>query len=182
MRRPGLLTVSGYVKGVLDDEVVIENSFKNDPLDIHLVRTPKCTWLKGLTAGAAIVATTEDNFAIEMILDGGTIPLKEITLGCYNMRFNGGFDFDKRNEIKEQHVFVGTLLSASQRSQSGVPYEMGVVSWKRRGQSETRAVYRWNPTGLLMPDLIGKRIITVTGEGVVTNKGKIYQASDIYEL
>lgn len=182
MRRPGILTVSGYVQEVFDNEIVINNDLNGHPLNIHLTKTAKCTWLRGLTAGAAIVATTDDNFAIEMILDGGDVPLNEITLGCYNMRFNGSFDFNKRNDIKEQHVFAGTLLSATKKEQAGIPYEIGVVSWKKKGQSETRVVYRWNPSGLLLTNLIGKRIITVTGEAVVTKKGKLFQCDRIYEF
>ena len=136
----------------------------------------------GLQPGMFILASTSDDFRVEMMLEGGEVPDEEFALQGYQVRFNGSFDFPPHGTEKEQHVFAGNVLSSENgTTRDGKAWTRVTVGWKRKGQPETRTVVYWSSTGETLPECAGKRVIFATGEQREA-KGTQYYNAFLYAI
>lgn len=101
MRRPGVLVVSGTITDIQDNVVVLENKFfypvsgQEEKTRCFLESKFDVIQRMRLTIGTSILASTTDDFMIEMLLEGGETPTRDFHLKAYTIRFNGSFDFDQ---------------------------------------------------------------------------------------
>ncbi len=149
LRRPGILVVQGTVVDIRYNTVTIENDVElpvSGCLDKRMARlvfeNERCFADLALQPGSKVVASTRDNFLLEMLEEGGETDDKEYVLSAYLIRYSGSFDFKEHNDIPEQHVFAGNVLDAVSgvRKSSGRPWTCLTVGWNRKGVPETRMV------------------------------------------
>ena len=171
MRRPGILVVSGLVQEIDGDTVVIENkcylpvSQKEEPRRCRITFPSGKVGNLGLTAGAFVIASTKDDFRVEMFMEGGETPDQEYCLTGYQLRYNGSFDFDRHGSEKEEHVFAGNILSLKTgETASGHKWTKVRLAWKKKGQEEVRDIFYWGEDGDTLRDIQGSRVIFVCGE------------------
>ena len=175
LRRPGIVVVSGLVEEAFADEVLISNdTFADGVSDTKKIRLGFETGTlqkMHLSKGTFIIASAADDFRIEMMLEGGRIPDKEIQLRGFIPRFNGSFDFEKHGREKEAHVFSGNVLSSQKGSSGDKFWERITMGWKRNGKDEIRTVINW---GRPIDGERGQRVILVTGEKKLAQQGMTY--------
>lgn len=189
LRRPGILVVSGTVADVKDDGMIIlENSFlypisgQEEKTRCYLECKSDTIKRLHLETGTSIIASTTDDFLIEMLMEGGETPSRDFHLKSYTVRYNGSFDFECHKNQKEQHVFSGTLIAANNGIKQGYTWNRAVIVWKKNGKDEIRNIVYWNKTGETLSEKIGKKVIAVTGETKIINEIAYYQASKIYDF
>lgn len=188
MRRPGVLVVSGTITDIQDNVVVLENKFfypvsgQEEKTRCFLESKFDVIQRMRLTIGTSILASTTDDFMIEMLLEGGETPTRDFHLKAYTIRFNGSFDFDQHNDQKEQHVMAGTILAVTSGQKQGYTWNRMTIGWRKNGKEEKRNIVYWNKDNIQLAGQAGNRVIVVTGERKVTGGYEYYQAYDVFEV
>ena len=181
LRRPGILVVSGVVTEVTNSGVRIRNTFGAQEQSLNLdVEQSVLDGLK-LKTGSMIVASTMDDFRIEMMLDGALIR-DEIGVKAYTVRYNGSFDFEAHGNRKEEHVFAGSILSAKSGRKAGRPVCAATIGWRRKGKDEIRNVI-FDPRKIqesTLEALQSQRMIFVTEAARGEGNGCYYAATAVY--
>ena len=180
MRRPGILVVSGIVSDIAADRIEITNRFYGMERRLILQTEPATTGRLNLTRGAMIIASTSDDFRIEMLMEGATIPDDTFELKAYTVRYNGSFDFEAHGQIKEQHVFAGSCLSAVREYRCGRPVCVATIGWRSKGRDEIRNVIFGLKPAADTESLLKSRIITVTGAAQVSGSVGYYPAIAVF--
>ena len=139
LRRPGILVVSGVVVWVSNSEVQIRNTFGAQKIDLILKSDPKLLEALKLAKGSMLVASTMDDFKIELLMDGAILT-EPVTLNAYTIRYNGSFDFEAKGTRKEEHVFAGSVLSATVGRKAGRQVCAATIGWRKKGREEIRNV------------------------------------------
>lgn len=179
LRRPGILVVSGMVTGADNSGVLITNYFGAQEKSLRLEVDPRALANLKLKKGSMIIASTKDDFRVEMLLDGAEIP-DLITLSAYTVRYNGSFDFEARGDRKEQHVFAGSVLSANMGKKAGRPVCAATIGWRRQGKEEVRNII-FDPAVEYQKDTLkNKRMIFVTEGARGEGSGRYYTATRAY--
>jgi len=186
LRRPGILVVSGIVKEINGDEVVIENDLQlpvsgtvqsgRAHLDVSGTDISKMR----LKPGDTVIASTSDNFLVEMLKEGAESPDKDFYLKAHTIRYNGSFDFDRHGTEKEQHVFSGTVVSAQSGRSRDKIYTRMVIAWKKNGKDTVRNIVFFGKES--MEKKVGSRIITITEEAKQSKGISYFQAKEIYDV
>ena len=162
LRRPGLLVLAGIVTDVQGEDVILGDGTicpkirmacqNNEPARLHI------------RPGVAVIASTTDNFGIEMMLEGGVYRTDEFHVQAFTVRYNGCFDFEQCGREKEQHIFAGVLLPSGSGERDGCTWSRGSLVWKKREAEERRDLVWWNQAGQTLSEYQDKRVIVVAGE------------------
>lgn len=115
LHRSGLLVVCGTIVEIDIGKIVIENdvylpvSGRTERKRIHLQVPYRKFKAMKFKVGAEVLATASDDDGLDVIADGGEIPIKEFHLMAYNVRYGGAFDFPEKDGNPEEHVFSGNV-------------------------------------------------------------------------
>lgn len=162
LHRLGVLVISGIVTGVEGEDVLLGDGSVFPKIRVSCQKREAERLC--IRPGVAVIASTTDDFGIEMMLEGGMYQTDEFHVRAFTVRYNGCFDFEQCGEEKEQHVFAGVLLPTGSGERDGCTWSRGNLIWRHTGREECRNVVWWNQTGQTLDAYSDKRVIVVSGE------------------
>ncbi len=178
--RPGIIVVSGYVKSVQPEEVVIENNcylpeskkLMRKRLRIHF-ETPNQT-AKRLKINEFVIATVRPTSELIRVWEGRKEDsYEEYAAFGFNVRYTGSFDFPAYGQSEEEHVFCGAIEPVKvTRDKTGRVWSSIHVFWRRAGKTEERQLLHPSNISDRMEGI--KKCIFITGPEKTGAKGKKY--------
>ena len=183
LSRPGIMVVSGVVKEVdlsratvvIENDVLLPCSGVVDRRRIRMVCDLKKIYAMRLNQkiGSFILASVRPSDELVLLEDGGEDDTTEYCASVYNMRFSGSFDFDRRGEQKEEHVFCASIKKITFQKFGDKVYAFFYIQWNKQGYPETKTlvVRIKNPDSVINM----KRGIFVCGAMQKSSLGDVYK-------
>lgn len=179
LNRPGIMVISGQVIDIEPSlgRVVIKNDgIRKDqsrvPRRCVMYCSPSSVRSMNLKTGDNIIASVKPNRALEMFADGIDTGIELFEVRGFTLRYTGSFDFPKKNNLPEEHVFSGDISSLKVLpAQDGSLYTMVKLEWFKKGIRKNALLLLKGDYGIELRNI--PRAIFRTG-GLVNGKKPFY--------